>query len=67
MIKNRVAITMAEKNIEKRDITKLTKIDRHILNKIVRGEINSISLKNMNVLCYALNCTPNELFEYIPD
>jgi putative transcriptional regulator len=58
---------MAEKKIEKRDITKLTGIDRHTLSKIVKGEINSISLKNMNILCYALNCTPNDLFEYIPD
>lgn len=67
MIKNKVAITMAEKRIEKRDITKLTKIDRHTLTKIVKCEINSISMKNLNYLCYALNCTPNDLFEYIPD
>ena len=67
MIENKVAIVMAEKKIEKRDITKLTDIDRHVLNKIYKGEINSISLKNLNKLCFALDCTPSDIFKYIPD
>lgn len=67
MIENRVAIVMGIKKIEKRDITKLTNIDRHVLNKIYKGEINSISLKNLNSLCYALDCTASDLFRYIPD
>jgi putative transcriptional regulator len=67
MIKNKVAIEMAKRKIEKRDITRLTKMDRHVLNKIVKGEINSISLKNLNLLCFALNCEIGDLFEYRPD
>lgn len=67
MIKNKVAIEMAKRKIEKRDITRLTKMDRHVLNKIVKGEINSISLKNLNLLCFALNCEIGDLFEYCPD
>lgn len=67
MIKNKVALEMAKRKIEKRDITKLTQIDRHVLNKIVKDEINSISLKNLNKLCFALNCNVEDLFEYYPD
>ncbi len=67
MIENRVAIVMAVKKIEKRDITKLTGIDRHTLTKIFKGEVASISLKNLNKLCYALDCNADDLFKYIPD
>ena len=31
------------------------------LNKIIRGETNSISFKYIEEFCYYLNCTPGEL------
>ncbi len=67
MIENRVALVMASKKLEKRDITRITKIDRHTLTKIYKGEVKSISLKNLNKLCFALDCNANDLFKYIPD
>ena len=67
MIENRVSLVMGAKRMEKRDITKITNIDRHTLTKIYKGEIASIKLYTLNQLCYALDCTPNDLFRYIPD
>ncbi|MBE7713598.1 MAG: helix-turn-helix transcriptional regulator [Cyanobacteria bacterium SIG26] len=67
MIENRVSLVMGAKRMEKRDITKITNIDRHTLTKIYKGEIASIKLDTLNQLCYALDCTPNDLFRYIPD
>jgi len=32
------------------------------LNKIIRGETNSISFKYIEEFCTYLNCTPSELF-----
>lgn len=37
------------------------------LNRIIRGETNSISFKYIEEFCYYLNCTPGELFIYVPD
>lgn len=31
------------------------------LNKIIRGETNSISFKYIEEFCYYLNCTPGDL------
>lgn len=67
MIKNRLSIVMGIKKIEKRDITRITGIERHKLNRIYKDEVASISFDTLNKLCYALDCTPNDLFRYIPD
>ena len=67
MIENRLAVLMAQKKIEKRDITKLTRIDRHTLNSIYKNEISRISLESLNKLCFALDCDTNDIFKYIPD
>lgn len=37
------------------------------LNRIIRGETNSISFKYIKEFCYYLNCTPGELLTYIPE
>lgn len=37
------------------------------LNRIIRGETTSISFKYIEEFCEYLNCTPNELFTYIPE
>ncbi|HIS38229.1 MAG TPA: helix-turn-helix transcriptional regulator [Candidatus Onthousia faecavium] len=31
------------------------------LNRIIRGETSSISFKYIEMFCYLLDCTPNEL------
>ncbi len=67
MIKNMLAEYMLEKDIEKRDITKLTKMDRHVLNRIYKKKTKSITFDNLSKLCFALDCTPNDLFKYVPD
>ena len=37
------------------------------LNRIIRGETNSISFKYIEEFCYYLNYTPGELLTYIPE
>ncbi len=53
--------------MSKRDITKLTGIDRHVLDRIYKGEVKGIKFETLNKLCFALDCTPNDLFKYVPD
>lgn len=35
--------------------------------RILRGETKSISHKHMELLCIFLNCTPNDLYNFVPD
>lgn len=37
------------------------------LNRIIKGETNSISFKYIEEFCMFLNCTPNELITIIYD
>lgn len=67
MIKNRVAVYMGIKKMDKRDIVSLTGMDRHTLNNIYKDKTKGIEFDTLNKLCYALDCTPNDLFRYIPD
>ena len=67
MIENRVAVYMAIKKLEKRDIIKMTGIDRHTLNNVYKDRTKGIEFETLNKLCFALDCTPNDLFRYIPD
>jgi len=67
MIKNGVAVYMGIKKMDKRDIVSLTGMDRHTLNNIYKDKTKGIEFDTLNKLCYALDCTPNDLFRYIPD
>ncbi|MBS5802457.1 MAG: helix-turn-helix transcriptional regulator [Brachyspira sp.] len=67
MIENRVAIYMAIKRLDKRDIVRMTGIDRHTLNNICKCKTKGIEFETLNKLCFALDCTLNDLFRYVPD
>jgi len=58
---------MGIKKMDKRDIVSLTGMDRHTLNNIYKDKTKGIEFDTLNKLCYALDCTPNDLFRYIPD
>ena len=62
MIENRVAIYMAIKRLDKRDIVRMTGIDRHTLNNIFKCKTKGIEFETLNKLCFALDCTLNDLF-----
>lgn len=67
MIKNRVSLMIGLKKMDRREVVKLTGIDRQTLRKIYKGETKSISFDTLDKLCFALDCTTNDLFKYIPD
>ena len=67
MIKNRLAILIAHKKLEKRDIVRMTDINPKTLYNIYKDKTKGIEFETLNKLCFALNCTPNDLLLYIPD
>lgn len=67
MIKNRLAIILGHKKMDKRDIVKLTGLNRHTISNLYSDKTKGIDFATLDKLCYALDCTPNDLFRYIPD
>lgn len=67
MIENRLAILLAKKKIDRRELVKLTGLDNHTVRKLVFGETSRIELKTLELLCFALNCDVSDIFRYVPD
>ncbi len=67
MIKNRFALMLAIKRMDRREVSKLTGINRHTLRNIYLDKSKGIEFETLDKLCFALDCTPNDLFKYIPD
>lgn len=67
MIRINIEYLLKKNNKSKYWICQKMNITSRNLNRIIRGETTSISFKYIEEFCYYLNCTPNELFTYIPD
>ncbi len=67
MIKNRFSILLGIKKLDKRDIVKLTGLDRHTILNLYNDKTKGIDFATLDKLCYALDCTPNDILRYIPD
>lgn len=67
MIKNRFSILIGIKRMDRRDIVRITGIDRHTINKIYKNETKGITFDTLNKLCFALDCTTNDLFPYVAE
>ncbi len=67
MIENRFAILLAQKKLDKSDIVKMTGLDNHTVNKIYKNETTKITFNTLDKLCFALECTTNDILKYVPD
>ncbi len=67
MIENRFAKLLAKKNLDKRDVVKMTGLDSHIVARVYKNAYSRIDIETLNKLCYALECDTNDIFKYIPD
>lgn len=56
---------MYEKNLDKRDIVKMTGLGNHTVNKLYKGETTRVGLDTLDKLCYALECDTNDIFKYV--
>ena len=67
MIENRLSMIMGMKRLKPKDILSITNISRKTLYNIYHDKTKGIEFEILNQLCFALDCTPNDLFKYIPD
>lgn len=67
MIKNRLSTVMGNKRMKPQEIVTLTGISRKTIYNIYNDKTKGIEFDTLDKLCFALDCTPNDLFRDIPD
>lgn len=67
MIKLNIEELLKKNNKTKYWLCKNMEITSRNINRIIRGETNSISFKYIEEFCYYLNCNPGDLITIIKD
>lgn len=67
MLKNNLAILMAEKKIRIAELHRLTGISANTLSSLYNEKTNMIAFNTIEKICEVLNCEVGELFKYIPN
>lgn len=67
MIKNNVSSLIGMRKMTVAETARLAGVAYNTIYKLYHDETTGIEFTTLNRLCYALNCTPNDLFKYIPD
>ena len=58
---------MGEKRIKLSEMQKLTGLSINTIRRLYYDSTNTVSFNTIEKLCKALECTTQELLEYIPD
>jgi len=56
---------MIEEDISNQDLMRMSNISANIITKLRTGQY--ISLEKVECICKALNCTPNDILEFIAE
>ncbi len=56
---------LIDKDMKKKDLEEQAKVSHYTVSKMYRGE--NITIDMLERICKALNCTPNDVMEFIPD
>lgn len=67
MIINNVSTIIGKRKMTVAETAKLAKVKYDTVQKLYKDESKSIKFETLNKLCFALDCTPNDLLRYIPD
>lgn len=67
MIKWRLKVIMAEKEIDNHQLHKLTGLHLGTISKLRNNPPARIETDTLNRLCNALQCQPGDLLRYVPD
>ena len=67
MIKFRVKVQLALKDMNQKQLAEITGIRPSTVSAICTGAIKEIPVGVLNKICAALNCQPGDIMEYIPD
>lgn len=67
MINIRLDYVLLDKRMKLKDLTEATGLAMNNLSILKTNKARAIRFSTLNSLCKALDCTPGDLLEYIPD
>ena len=67
MINVRLDYVLLDKRMKLKDLAEATGLALNNLSVLKTNKARAIRFSTLNSICKALNCTPGELLEYIPD
>lgn len=67
MIKNNVSTIMGMKRLSIAETAKIAGLRYNTVYKLYHDTTKGIDFETLNRLCYALECTTNDLLKYIPN
>jgi putative transcriptional regulator len=67
MINIRLDYVLLDKRMKLKDLAQATGLAVNNLSILKTNKARAIRFSTLNGVCKALNCTPGELIEYIPD
>ena len=56
---------LIDKDMKKKDLEEQAKVSHYTVSKMYRGE--NITIDILEKICKALDCTPDQVMEFIPD
>ena len=56
-------IQLANKGLQKKDVIKRANLTTNVMASM--GKNQTISFKNLEKICIALDCSPNDVFEFV--
>ena len=67
MINIRLDYVLLDKRMKLKDVADMTGIAMNNLSVLKTNKARAIRFSTLESLCKALDCTPGELLEYVPD
>ena len=67
MIKFRVRVQLAIKEMNQKQLADLTGIRPSTISAICSGAVKHLPIEALEKICAVLECQPGDLMEYIPD
>ena len=56
---------LIDRDMKKKDLEKAAGISNYVISKMTRNE--NITVETVGKICQALNCTPNDMLEFVSD
>ena len=67
MIINNVSVLIGKRKLSVAETAKIAGVDYNTIDNLYHDKTSGVKFETLNKLCYALDCTVNDLFTYEPD
>ncbi len=67
MIRVRLDYLLLDRRMKLKDLAELTGLAVNNLSTLKTGKARAIRFSTLNAICQALDCTPGELVEFVPE